>query len=1329
MLFLLLLGGGLYPDALAGGVTPTAAAAATADPDPEVGALCSLFLALGGYNASHTSAMPGANLCTGWSQSYGWCETCVPSGGRDPVPKCSWNGVVCDVAIGGESPVTGIALANFEIGRAPTVRLDALTFDGPNAMHNLPALASLDLSGNDIQGTIPQELFTRTNITHIMLASNFLTGYLPTFYAEVLSANATQRTRNVTWMDFSNNKLGESGSHLPSLEAQFFASSLTWGLETVVLRDMDLSSSIPDTLHYLSHLVHLDISSNNLLGHIPNDLFANMPFLKTLLFNENEVTGGLPSSLSLATSLEEIDGSNNLISDADTISALRGLTNLKRFDFSYNNLAGHLTDDISPKGHGLVLPNLVVLDLTGNSISGSLPAPTFAPNIEHLSLGSNAFGGVIVPEMFSMHTHLKQLWLNDNMLCGEIPSTFHSLLQLESVFLQDNVLIGTVDPFWMNLTLLASLSLDGNNLAGYIPDALEDRCDSDEHGIICNIDSPQGLCKKEDREHLMRILGTEKNAKRLLPRPHLTLENSDPCRNWDGNDFSQWIGIVCSGEGYITKIDLPDYNLSAAMPEGQALTLPSDTFAKMVMLEHVDLRGNGYSGAVPLLGDREEWESPMNYLDLRNNSFDFIPWRDNEIPDWKLDNLQLTDNKLSGTISRAIGEWFAQFDIIDLEGNDFWCGDASNNSASQYNFPRARNRWPTDLSVKCGFPCSAGSWGPSGLAPEGAAGCYPCRNGTTTPLGVAGATSQANCSVCNPGFFGPTCESCACSNVGTLVCNDGGEGDGKCVCKQSYSGAACETCIAHVVGESCSTCEANYAPPPGPNEPAPCKCIYTYSHGIFCCQSLWPFIIGVGAALCVCITLPFAVFIAIRVFSKWKRRRVEMMLLEDLQMGDPLLYSMPTRNRAASAGRRRSSLSTLEETGNLVPAIAYKDIRIIREIGRGSFGKVSVGLWKGHTEVAVKEFYELPSESMMEDNFMRELQAHARLRHPNVLQIIGACVEPFACITEFVRRGSLLNFLLDTSKVAVSGRLSDMDAAAAGVLNSRKARTLSDEELNRPRAPTIGTQWENLGKRDGRLLPWNMVVSFARDAARGLAYLHDRGVVHRDVKPGNFLVAADWTLKVCDFGMARSTASTMTAGIGTVLWCAPEVFAANGHYTEACDVFSFGLVLYSIVSRCRNPYAELLQGAEGNAWAVLALVREGQRPLLPETPRSSIEAGLGLIIRRCWNEDPAQRPRSFSCLARAIDVVIACALDPMSSGRQDSTGSRGSSNALAGMTPKNSKALRDLVRRTCAPAMELSAMDGVVAADVLCIAVEHLLATEGDIGEVLEAAAAVRDDS
>ena len=151
----------------------------------------------------------------------------------------------------------------------------------------------------------------------------------------------------------------------------------------------------------------------------------------------------------------------------------------------------------------------------------------------------------------------------------------------------------------------------------------------------------------------------------------------------------------------------------------------------------------------------------------------------------------------------------------------------------------------------------------------------------------------------------------------------------------------------------------------------------------------------------------------------------------------------------------------------------------------------------------------------------------------------------------------------------------------------------------------------------GRLDPAR-VAELGAQAAAALAHAHERGLVHRDVKPQNMLLAADGTLKVSDFGVARlvdGTQLTQTGAVlGTAAYLAPEQ-AAGKETTGATDVYALGVVLY-----------ELLTGER-------CCLDEDPRP--PSALAEDVPPELDSLVLACLREVPSDRPT-----AREVELVL-----------------------------------------------------------------------------------------
>ena len=179
--------------------------------------------------------------------------------------------------------------------------------------------------------------------------------------------------------------------------------------------------------------------------------------------------------------------------------------------------------------------------------------------------------------------------------------------------------------------------------------------------------------------------------------------------------------------------------------------------------------------------------------------------------------------------------------------------------------------------------------------------------------------------------------------------------------------------------------------------------------------------------------------------------------------------------------------------------------------------------------------------------------------------------------------------------------------------------------------------------RDGPLEP-REAAAVAADIAEALFHAHQRGVVHRDVKPGNVLLASDVRTRLVDFGIAHSLAEsaerlTMTGTvIGTMSSMAPEQLA-GGPITPRTDLYGIGVVLYEALTG-RPPYPG------GSPVALADAQRAGPPPI------DGVDPTLGGIVVACLAVEPENRPLHAGALAVALrgwlagDAVPALAMAP-----------------------------------------------------------------------------------
>ncbi len=172
-------------------------------------------------------------------------------------------------------------------------------------------------------------------------------------------------------------------------------------------------------------------------------------------------------------------------------------------------------------------------------------------------------------------------------------------------------------------------------------------------------------------------------------------------------------------------------------------------------------------------------------------------------------------------------------------------------------------------------------------------------------------------------------------------------------------------------------------------------------------------------------------------------------------------------------------------------------------------------------------------------------------------------------------------------------------------------------------------------RRTGALPP-RQAGRLTADAARALQVAHQRGIVHRDVKPGNVMVGRDGRVKVTDFGIARALSEAQMTLPGTTLgsvhYFSPEQ-ARGEATTPASDVYSLGIVLYELLTG-RRPW-------EGDSAAAIAMARLSGAVPSPSAVRAGIPPALEAIVRRAMALDPAARYPTGGALAEALDRFLA----------------------------------------------------------------------------------------
>jgi serine/threonine-protein kinase len=173
-------------------------------------------------------------------------------------------------------------------------------------------------------------------------------------------------------------------------------------------------------------------------------------------------------------------------------------------------------------------------------------------------------------------------------------------------------------------------------------------------------------------------------------------------------------------------------------------------------------------------------------------------------------------------------------------------------------------------------------------------------------------------------------------------------------------------------------------------------------------------------------------------------------------------------------------------------------------------------------------------------------------------------------------------------------------------------------------------------QRQGAVEP-EIAAEIGVQSCAGLDYAHRRGIIHRDVKPGNLMIVGgpvgggEMVVKLTDFGIARAIEQTRITQVGSVVgtaaYLAPEQVRGE-EATPATDVYALGVVLYQFLTG-RLPY-------EGSSLAELAVRQQNEKPLPPDTYNSEVPETLGAAVLRALEGDPNRRYASADELAAGL---------------------------------------------------------------------------------------------
>uniref|UniRef100_A0A9J7XLC6 Proto-oncogene tyrosine-protein kinase receptor Ret n=1 Tax=Cyprinus carpio carpio TaxID=630221 RepID=A0A9J7XLC6_CYPCA len=293
-----------------------------------------------------------------------------------------------------------------------------------------------------------------------------------------------------------------------------------------------------------------------------------------------------------------------------------------------------------------------------------------------------------------------------------------------------------------------------------------------------------------------------------------------------------------------------------------------------------------------------------------------------------------------------------------------------------------------------------------------------------------------------------------------------------------------------------------------------------------------------------------------------------------------------------------------------------KNLVLGKTLGEGEFGKVVKATAfrlkgkAGYTTVAVKMLKENASHSELRD-LLSEFTLLKQVNHPHVIKMYGACSQdgPLYLIVEYAKYGSLRNFLRESRKVGPSYMGNDANRNSSYLENP-----------------------------DERALTMGDLISFAWQISRGMQYLAEMKLVHRDLAARNVLVAEGRKMKISDFGLSRDVYEEdsyvkRSKGRIPVKWMAIESLFDH-IYTTQSDVWSFGVLLWEIVTLGGNPYPGIAPERLFN------LLKTGYRM---EKPENCTDEMYNLMLR-CWKQEPDKRP-TFSDISKELEKMMVKSRD------------------------------------------------------------------------------------
>ncbi|KAH9132083.1 hypothetical protein AeRB84_021396 [Aphanomyces euteiches] len=271
--------------------------------------------------------------------------------------------------------------------------------------------------------------------------------------------------------------------------------------------------------------------------------------------------------------------------------------------------------------------------------------------------------------------------------------------------------------------------------------------------------------------------------------------------------------------------------------------------------------------------------------------------------------------------------------------------------------------------------------------------------------------------------------------------------------------------------------------------------------------------------------------------------------------------------------------AALNLEGLAMVRVEEREVELHSILGTGAFADVWLGSFQG-SPVAIKKMHRHRATPTQLESFVREIQLMAQFDSPYIVSLIGAAwtrPSDLKCVMELMDGGDLRD-----------------------CLNATTSQTLS----------------------------WRVKIDHIHSIVEALVYLHSLNIVHRDIKSRNVLLDSSKPAKLTDFGISKEDIpATMTVGVGTFRWMAPEVIQCQ-NYTVAADIYSFVMVLSEFDTHL-IPYEDVTNSVNGEPLGDTLIMVQVVAGTLKPSFSHACPAWIRDLAMQCLSFNPSERPTAM----------------------------------------------------------------------------------------------------